>query len=95
MSIDGVDASLERARSAWKRAVADLKLDDILALGLQPSRHGEDIKGRFRGQTLSDSAQFQGSGSHALFNRKNVCARKRRGLLLVRDRLRQRADHGR
>jgi hypothetical protein len=42
---------------ARKRAVADLKLDDVFALGLEPFGNSQDIERGLRPQPLSEATQ--------------------------------------
>ena len=46
--LNGFDSGLLRMPSRGKGTVADLKLDHVLALGLQRLGDRQDVKGRFR-----------------------------------------------
>ena len=55
--VDGLDAGLEGVRGAGERAVADLQLDDVLALGLEPLGDGQHVEGGFGGQAAGEGGQ--------------------------------------
>ncbi len=60
--LDRVDAGGLRGRRAGERAVADLELDDVLALGLQRPGHAEHGERGFDCQRSSEVAQLCGHG---------------------------------
>ena len=54
---DGLDPSFKGAGRARKRTVANLQLDHVLALRLEPASDGEDIKGGFTGKSFGKSGK--------------------------------------
>src|SRR5262249_4942765 len=59
---DGPEACLAGVPGGGKRAVADLQLDDVLGLGLEPFGQGQDVERGFGGQAAGEGAEGEGRG---------------------------------
>src|SRR5262249_17879795 len=62
--VDRPDAGQRGVSRSGERAVADLQLDDVLALGLEALGDGEDVKGGLGGEVAGEVAEADGGGVH-------------------------------
>src|SRR5262249_28486393 len=72
--LDGLDASGKGAAGAVEGTVADLEFDDVFALGLEATGHGEDVERGFGGQAAGEVAE--GGVAHSRSQESEVRSQK-------------------